>query len=187
MQRRFLRQAAPALMILAVMGLVLAMAAPSWAQPRWGGKMGSRMNMMNLTPEQAGQVFDLRQKFMNETAAQRKEMAVKRAEMMQLWKAEKPDEKAILAKAKELHAIKGQLMEKMVAFRLEMRKIAPQAAFGPMGGPGMGPGMGPGPGKGKGPGACLGGNADQMAGMDSPGDMGMNLAMSHEAEPGFDW
>jgi hypothetical protein len=120
--------------------------------------MGMRMN---LTPEQAAQVFDLKQQFMNDTANVRKQMWVKRAEMAQLWKAEKPDEKAIVAKQKEMHALKGQMMEKSVAFRLKMKEISPELGmFGPgrgMGrGKGMGPGAGMGMGPGMGPGACFG-------------------------------
>lgn len=129
-----------------VVALVLALALPALA-----GR-GRGMMMANLTPEQASQVFDLRQKFMTDTAALRKEMFVKRAELMTLWKAETPDEKAIVAKAKELNAVRGQLMEKAVAMRLAMKKIAPQAMMGPGGcfGPGMGPGMGRGMGPGMG-------------------------------------
>lgn len=116
-----------------------------------GGRGGKHGFLMNLTPEQAGQVFDLRQKFMNDTAELRKNMMIKRAELAQLWKAEKPDEAAILAKVKELSALRAQFMEKAVAKRLAMRKIAPQA-MGPCPGfgPGMGPGFGPGGPGGKG-------------------------------------
>jgi hypothetical protein len=55
----------------AIVSLVAALALSSgtvdssWARGGWGG-----MNA-NLTPEQAGQVFDLRQKFFNDTAGLR--------------------------------------------------------------------------------------------------------------------
>ncbi len=140
-----------------------------------GGGMGHGMGMrwmMNLTPEQAGQVFDLRQKFMNDTAELRKNMMVKRAELMQLWKAENPDEKAIQAKVKELGALRTQFMEKAVAQRFAMKKIVP-GAMGPC--PMMGPGMGPGPGQGKGPGpgASLTTGSDDMASYGPSVDMEM--------------
>jgi len=130
--------------------LVVALALPAAAQPGRG-----RMMMAPLTPEQASQVFDLRQKFMNETAGLRKEMFVKRAELMALWQAETPDEKAILAKIREVNALRSQLMEKAVAHRLALKKIAPQAGlWGPGGGwgcgMGMGKGWGMGPGMGRG-------------------------------------
>lgn len=149
-----------ALLLTMILGLVAGATAFNWGpgggmggggmgcptgHRMGGGMMGKRGLMMNLTPEQAGQVFDLRQKFMNDTAGLRKELMMKAVEMGQLWKAEKPDEKAILAKVKELSALRGQFMEKAVAQRLEMKKIVPQ-----WGGPMMGPGR-MGPGKG----ACL--------------------------------
>lgn len=128
--------------------LVVALAWPAAAQPGRGRGLWAQ-----LTPEQAAQVFDLRQKFLNDTAALRKEMFVKRAELMALWQAENPDEKAITAKLKELNALKGQLMEKGVAHRLALKKIAPQAAMWCWGwGMGKGWGMGPGMGRGMGPG-----------------------------------
>jgi gas vesicle protein len=139
---------------MAVVAFLAALAVvPAWAQP--GGKMGR----MSLTPEQAAQVFDLRQQFMNDTAGLRKQIWVKRAEMAQLWKADKPDEKAIVAKQKEMHALKGQMMEKSVAFRLKLKEISPELGmFGPGRGmgPGKGMGRGAGMGPGMGPGACFG-------------------------------
>jgi zinc resistance-associated protein len=144
------------LVVLLALALTVGLAASSWARP-WGGGMGGMgcgmMGAMNLGPEQAGKLFDLKQKFMNDTADVRKQMMVKHAELAALWKAEKPDEKAIVAKQKELNAVKGQMQEKSVAFRLEARKIAPQLAQGFGRGMGMGRGMG-GHGMGMGPGGC---------------------------------
>ncbi|MGA7561724.1 MAG: periplasmic heavy metal sensor [Desulfobaccales bacterium] len=80
---------------------------------------------MKLTPDQAGKLFDAKEKFRNDTAALRRQLIVGRAEMAALWKAENPDENAIVAKIKALAPLKEQLMEKRVAFRLEIRKIVP--------------------------------------------------------------
>jgi zinc resistance-associated protein len=135
-----------------VMGLGLASAA--WAVGPKG--MGHGPGMMNLTPEQAGKLFDLKEKFRSDTANLRKSLMIKRLEMRDLWKAENPDEKAILAKQKELNALRDQLMEKMVPFRLEARKIAPQAACGFGMGRGFGMGHGMGMGMGMGPGGGMG-------------------------------
>ena len=90
-------------------------------------------------------------------------MMVKHAELAALWKMEKPDQTAIQAKQKELNAMRDQMQEKMTAFRLEAKKIAPDCPMG-MGmgmghgccmspcGMGMGPGgMGMGPGAGSPP------------------------------------
>ncbi len=169
------------LLVTLIVGLVGASSA--YAFRGMGGGMGHGKGMrwmMNLTPEQAGQVFDLKQKFMNDTAELRKNMMVKRAELMQLWKAEKPDEKAIQAKVKELGALKAQFMEKSVAQRFAMQKIVP-GAMGPCPMMGPGGGMGPGPkGKGPGPGACL---------MPGPGGMtgcgpALDMDMASVQEPG---
>ena len=156
-----------------------------------GGGMGCGMGpgmgmrwMMNLTPEQAAQVFDLRQKFMNDTAELRKNLMVKRAELAQLWKAENPDEKAILPKVKELGTLKAQMMEKAVAQRLAMRKIVP-AAMGPcsMMGPGMGPGQMKGPGWCSGPGGvCPTPGPDQGKGADK----GSSLAPGSDDVAGYE-
>ena len=140
------------LAIILALALSLALASAALARPMGCGMMGG----MNLTPEQAGQLFDLKQKFMNDTASLRKQMWVKRAEMAALWRADNPEQAKIQAKQKELNAIREQMQEKMVAFRLEAKKIAPQAVMGM--GPGMGMGgcgMGPGKGNGPGGGYCM--------------------------------
>jgi Spy/CpxP family protein refolding chaperone len=149
------------LAVLLALALSLGLAASSWAQP-WGGPgmMGPRF--MNLSPEQAGKLFDLKQKFLNDTAKLRKQLCINRVELMGLWRTEKPDEKAIQAKQKALNDLRGQLQEKATTFRFEARKIAPQMGWcfgsgmgwgrgfmghggmmGPIGGPGLM--MGPGP------------------------------------------
>ena len=84
------------------------------------------MGHMNLTPDQAGKLFDAKEKFRTDTAALRRQLVVGKAEMAALWKAETPDENAIVAKIKALAPLKEQLMEKKVAFRLEIRKIVPK-------------------------------------------------------------
>ncbi len=145
-----------ALACLLALALSLGLAASSWAQPGGMGGWGHGC-MMNLTPDQAGKMFDLRQKFMDDTAGLRKQMFVKRAELAALWKAENPDQNQIVAKEKEINALKDQLEPKVVAFKLEARKISPQAAMGMGRGFGMGPGMGGGPGKGCGMGPGMGG------------------------------
>jgi zinc resistance-associated protein len=149
------------LVVVLALALGLGLAASSWAR-QMGGMGYGMMGAMNLTPDQAGKLFDLKQKFMNDTAEVRKQKMVKHAELAALWKAEKPDEKAIVAKQKELNALRGQMQEKRVAFHLEARKIAPQfgQGFGHGMGHAMGGGMGPGgcpmigPGGGMGPGGC---------------------------------
>jgi zinc resistance-associated protein len=137
------------IVVLLALTLTLGLAASSWARPGCG-MGGGMMGAMNLNPDQAGKLFDLKEKFRTDTAEVRKQMMVKHAELAALWKAETPDDKAIVAKQKELNTLRGQMLEKSVAFRLAARKIAPQLAKGF--GRGMGWGMGH--GGGMGPGAC---------------------------------
>ena len=112
---------------------------------------------MNLTPEQAAKIFDLKEKMHADTVDLRRQMMVKHAEMAALWKAANPDQTAIQAKQKELNALRDQMQDKMTAFGLEAKKVCPgfnmRMGMG-MGisDCGMGPGVGQGPGMGMGPG-----------------------------------
>jgi Spy/CpxP family protein refolding chaperone len=142
--------------VLLALALTLGLAASSWARP-WGGGMGGgkgcgMMGAMNLSPDQAAKFFDLKEKFRNDTAAERKQMMVKHAELAALQKAEKPDQAAIDAKQKEVNALREQMKVKKAAFQQEAGKISPELAKGfgrgkgrGMGGRGMGPGGGMGP------------------------------------------
>jgi zinc resistance-associated protein len=148
MNRKILAKGLPVIPLM--LALILSLSTASWARPFGGGPM-------NVTPEQAGQLFDLKEQFMNETAGLRKAMWMKRAEMAALWKAENPDQAQIKAKQKELSALREQLQEKMVAYRLQARKICPMGGKGMGRGMGMGMGLGmamagDGPGMGMGPG-----------------------------------
>jgi zinc resistance-associated protein len=139
--------------LLLALTLVLAvgLVAVVWAQAPKGNPQGPGPMMMqhghqwhhghmNLTPDQAAKLFDVKEKFRTDTAALRKQLCVGKAEMAALWKAETPDASAIVAKVKELSPLKEQLMEKRVAFRLEVRKIVPKAPMKT--GMGEGSGMG---------------------------------------------
>ena len=139
------------LLLVLALALSLGLAASVWAQPMGKG-MGHGPGMMNLTPEQAGQIFELKEKMYIETTGLRKQIAVKHAELAALYKAEKPDQNAIQAKQKELNALRDQMQEKMTACLFEAKKIAPDCPMGMGMGMGHGCGMGPG-GMGMGPGA----------------------------------
>jgi len=132
------------LQLVLALALSLGLAASVWAQPMGKGKGQG----MNLTPEQASQIFDLKEKFHADTVDLRKQMMVKEAELAALWGAEKPDQTAIQAKQKELNTLRDQMQEKMTAIQFEVKKIAPDYDMGR----GMSEGMGHGPGKSMGPG-----------------------------------
>jgi len=146
------------IVVVLALALTLGLAASSWAGPGGGG-MGDCKGAMNLTPDQAGKFFDLKESFRTDTAGMRKQLMVKHAELAALKKAEKPDQAVIDAKQKELKALWDQMKEKRTAFQAEAAKISPELAQGfgrgmgggkrhggcPMGGGGMGPGpMAPG-------------------------------------------
>jgi Spy/CpxP family protein refolding chaperone len=144
------------LLLVLTLALSLGLAASVWAQPK--GK-GMAPGIKTLTPEEAGKIFDLKEKLHADTAALRKQMMVKHAELAALWAAEKPEESAIQAKQKELNALRDQMQEKMTAFEFEAKKIAPSYHVG-MGrsmGMGMGEGFGMGQGAGMGMGRGAGG------------------------------
>lgn len=139
--------------LLLALTLVLAagLAAVVWAEAPKGMPQGPGPMMMwhghqchhghmNLTPDQAAKLFDVKEKFRTDTSALRKQLFVGKAELAALWKAETPDGNAIVAKVKELSPLKEQLMEKRVLFRLQVRNIVPKAPMKT--GMGEGSGMG---------------------------------------------
>lgn len=135
------RRAGKSLAVALALLLLAGLALPAWAGP-WGGPCGWGPGWgpgRQLTPDQAAKAFDLRQKFFNETVDLRRQLAIKKAELGQLWQAKEPDQAKIAAKQKEINALRDKLQEKAIAYRLEMREICP------MGGPGFGPGYGGGP------------------------------------------
>jgi Spy/CpxP family protein refolding chaperone len=102
----------------------------------------------------------MRESFFKETLPLRNDMQTKRLELRTLWVQTNPDQEKILAKQKEINALRAQLQEKSTKNRLEMRKVLTpeqQAQLGAYG-PGFGPGFGPGPGMkgGFGPGRGMG-------------------------------
>jgi Spy/CpxP family protein refolding chaperone len=120
--------------LLLALGLILSLGFTSWADPfgmsgprghHWG-HCGHHGKFAKLTPEEAGKLFDLRQKYLDDTASLRKDMVVKRAELRALWRAENPEEKQILAKLKEINAVKAKLQEKAVPAMIEVKKILPK-------------------------------------------------------------
>jgi Spy/CpxP family protein refolding chaperone len=117
------------------------------------GPRGSWGPALNLTAEQNQKIQALNESFFKETLPLRNEMQTKHLELRTLWAQTEPDQEKILAKQKEIDALKTQLQEKATKNRLEMRKVltpeqqAQLGAYGPGFGPGYGMrgGFGPGP------------------------------------------
>ena len=133
--------------VLGVLLLVGVMAYPVFARgPGWGrgcsgwGSGGGQGNGPGYcwqdqggnpaaTPEQQ-QLNNLDQKFLNDTSALRNNIWNKQNEMTQLLNGENPDTAKLQTLQKELSAMKSQMADKRLAYRLETRKLAPQSADG---------------------------------------------------------
>jgi len=128
-------------------------AGPRWA---WDDK---------LTDEQRTQLDKLHQKFFDETAAVRSQLAAKHSELTILMNTSNPDLEKAKALQKEISDLKGKMGQERIKMFAEERKINPDARFGmgwgrggmKGGGPGsggMGMGYGRGMGRGFGGGPC---------------------------------
>ncbi len=107
----------------------------------------------SLNPEQKAKYQELLQKFNEETAQLRGSILSKRLELRTLWSNPNSEDKAIIEKEKELRDLQNELGNKLLQFRLEIRKILTpeQIRESWMGiGKGFGHGHGPGPGYGRG-------------------------------------
>ena len=121
--------------LLATAGLVMAQ---DWGKgsgmgmgygPHSGGAHSGGSGLwgaLNLTPEQMQKMQALRESFLKEKIPLRNELMLKRVELRGLWIQTNPDEAKILAKQKEMNALRAQLGKKVTKFRLEMRKILTQ-------------------------------------------------------------
>lgn len=128
------------LFALALAVVTLFSVSSAWAGPM--GRGGCWGAGANLTPEQASQVFDLKQKFFNDTAELRKQMMIKGTELAALWQSGTPDQNQIQVKQQEVNALRDQLQGKRTAFQLQVQKICPQAGMGVGRGSGRGMGRG---------------------------------------------
>lgn len=76
-----------------------------------------------LSKEQMGKMRELRMRYYNETRDMRYELAQKRLEMRKLFTDPKTDDATLLAKEKELNALRLRLTDKMAEMKVEGRKI----------------------------------------------------------------
>ena len=105
-----------------------------------------------LTDEQKAQLDKLHQKFYDDTAQLRSQIAAKHSELNILMNTSNPDLEKAKGLQKEVSDLKGKMAQERINLQFEMRKINPDARFGMghgrgMGGPGRGMG-GYGPGMG---------------------------------------
>ena len=123
-----------------------------------GGEMGpgpmGRGPKLDLSTEQLTAMKQLREKFRVDTEALRNDLFQKQVEMRKMFADPKASDAAILAKQKEVNALRQKMQDKMVQLRLEQRKIFTPEQLTKMSEAAQNFGNGKGRGKGFGPGAC---------------------------------
>ncbi len=106
---------------------------------------------LNLSKEQMDKMWQLKERKRNETSAMRYELFQKKNELRSLYTNPSADDAAILAKQKEVNALRTKLQDKMVQFRLDERKILTPEQLKQLNESGRGFGFGR---RGFGPGPC---------------------------------
>jgi len=112
------------------------------------GKHGKMM--LNLSAEQQKEMTKLKKDLLRETDPIKTEMKIKKMDLQELWQEENLDAKKILAKTKEISALKAKLQEKMVGHRLAIHQLLTPEQRKMMGKGCCGLGMHDGGGSGKG-------------------------------------
>ncbi|MCU0576042.1 MAG: periplasmic heavy metal sensor [Desulfobacterota bacterium] len=141
---------------LAMVAIMLAAALPVMAfGPRCGqGPDGPRFEKgqpaggcpfydyqsSNLTDDQKAQLKKLDDEFYKKTSPIRDEMRQGKREMNTLLSSDKPDEAKIWATHKRVSSLKDQLEQERIRHQLNVKKVVPDAKFGP--GKGMSRGWG---------------------------------------------
>ena len=88
--------------------------------PSWMGRWASGLNLSN---DQMQKLEALHEKFLKETISMRNDLALKEVELRTLWLQTTPEEGKILAKEKEINALRAQIQEKGTKYLLEGRKV----------------------------------------------------------------
>jgi Spy/CpxP family protein refolding chaperone len=123
-----------------------------------GGEMGpglmGRGPRLDLSTEQLTAMKQLREKFRVDTEALRNDLIQKGIELRKVYADPKAGDAAILAKQKEVNALRQKMQDKMVQLRLEQRKIFTPEQLTKLSESAQAFGNGRGRGRGFGPGAC---------------------------------
>ena len=88
--------------------------------PSWMGGWASRLN---LSKEQMQKLEALHERFLKETISMRNDLDLKQIELRTLWLETDPVEGKILAKEKEINALRAQIQERATKYLLEGRKV----------------------------------------------------------------
>ena len=146
--------------VVAVIALAAIVASPAMAyrgmRIGYGNGPGKVADIaaerdLNLTAEQTGKINALREAHLKDIKPLQDQMLSKSGELRSLWLATTPDGEKILALQKKAQGLRDQLTDKLIAYRLEARKVltpeqqAKIQSYGPrraMGRTGGGTGMG---------------------------------------------
>ena len=110
--------------IMVVVFLAVATAALAIGPGSGGGFGGGPKGYgINLSKEQTNKMWQLKEKFNSDTSSLRYELFQKRGDLRTLYADPKATDGAILAKEKEVNALRQKMHDKMVQFKLEQRKI----------------------------------------------------------------
>lgn len=90
----------------------------------------------NLTDEQKARLKKIDDEYFRKTSSLHDEMRLKRAELNVLLNSEKPDEAKISDTQKQISSIRDRIDQERIRHQLSVKKVVPDARFGP--GPGRG-------------------------------------------------
>jgi len=138
-------------MMAVIMGLLLTAQAYAWGPGpgrRDGHCRGIALEKLNLTDDQKAKFETLQTKHFKATEPLREKIHGKAVELRQLWLQAEPNKNKIIAKQKEIRALRDQLDDKRIAYRFEVNKLLTKeqkeklaacgwdkkAGFGPRGG-----------------------------------------------------
>lgn len=120
--------------------LVVALAVPAFAQRQARGKGIQQKGMQNvqerlanLTPEQQENLEELKalhEKFTDETADARNEMAKKYIDLKAILQSDDPNVNDAKAIQKEINKLQAEISEARLELMIEAKKIAPDRSFG---------------------------------------------------------
>ena len=81
------------------------------------------LSYLKLSKEQMAKMQELRTRYYNETRDMRYELAQRRLEMRKLFTDPNTNDPTLLAKEKELNALRQKLMDTMAGIKIEARRI----------------------------------------------------------------
>ncbi|OPY83965.1 MAG: zinc resistance protein [Syntrophorhabdus sp. PtaU1.Bin153] len=93
---------------------------PCYGGPGFGG---GPLAGLDLTKEQASQLWQIREKHHSDTRSLRYEMFQKRLELRKLYADPKADEALMLAKQKEINTLQQKMADKRAQLQFEERKV----------------------------------------------------------------